>query len=435
MKTRRSQVRFRFSEKPFDKVTHYLFRYPAKFHPPVAKSLIDSFTKPGETILDPFCGSGTLAVEAAISGRDCISTDIDPVAVFVARTKSKRFRHSHLVASTQKLRTSLVNLRRSDSEYDRRQFQDITENTLLRNIADDDLWVPEIPNIEHWFRNYVIADLARILNMINRVRIPVSHRDFFRLCFAAILRNASNADPVPVSGLEVTSHMLKRDARGRVVNPFALFDSTLERSLVAVKHFCELVDRSTTLSFYRSDAIHISSVVPQGCDAVITSPPYHNAVDYYRRHTLEMYWLGLTKNREDRLALLPRYIGRAGVPSKHELLSEDLPEGLAEQWESKIRRESPSRANAFKHYVIAMQMTLSELAKLLPKDGPAVFVVGRSTWNGYSIPTAELFASIASCWFKESERLWYPIKNRYMSYERRNGANIDREYVIVLRKR
>lgn len=61
-----SQIRFRFSEEPIDKLTHYLFRYPAKFHPPVAKALIDTFTRPGETILDPFCGSGTLALEATI---------------------------------------------------------------------------------------------------------------------------------------------------------------------------------------------------------------------------------------------------------------------------------------------------------------------------------------------------------------------------------
>jgi hypothetical protein len=32
------------------------------------------------------------------------------------------------------------------------------------------------------------------------------------------------------------------------------------------------------------------------------------------------------------------------------------------------------------------------------------------------------------------QEYWYPVKNRHMSYGRRNGANIDREYVLVFRR-
>ena len=41
--------------------------------------------KPGDTILDPFCGSGTLLMEAAILGMKCIGIDIDGDAVQGAR--------------------------------------------------------------------------------------------------------------------------------------------------------------------------------------------------------------------------------------------------------------------------------------------------------------------------------------------------------------
>jgi hypothetical protein len=60
-------------------------------------------------------------------------------------------------------------------------------------------------------------------------------------------------------------------------------------------------------------------------------------------------------------------------------------------------------------------------------------VVGHSTWNGQEIPTAELFEELAAPLNLE-EVLHYPVKNRYMSYSRRNNANIDREYVLILRK-
>jgi len=81
--------RFRFAVEPRRRLTHYLFRFPAKFHPPVARALVNGYTKPGDRVLDPFCGSGSLLVEAAVAGRNAIGTDVDPLAVFVSRAKTR----------------------------------------------------------------------------------------------------------------------------------------------------------------------------------------------------------------------------------------------------------------------------------------------------------------------------------------------------------
>lgn len=436
MATKMKQIRLAFSGDPFPHVTHYMFRYPAKFHPPVVRKLIDTYSDPSDTVLDPFGGSGTTAVEAALGGRHSISTDIDPLAVFVGRAKTTRIRILELQTTIAKFRSGLSEFRRSSAEYERRKFSDIKNSTLRNNVKAESLWLPAIPNLQHWFRRYVLVDLGRILKLIHGMELPESHRRFLLLGFASIIRNASNADPVPVSGLEVTAHMRHKDERGRIVDPFRLLDVALIKNFKALCEYCEATNAATSAIFRRVDATRLTSHVTSRVDAVITSPPYHNAVDYYRRHTLEMYWLRMTDSPADRLRLLPQYIGRATVPMTHTLLAEPTPEvELIKRWEKRIRAEAPARANAFKHYVVAMHKTFHELHRLLPKGRPAIFVVGKSTWNGYSIPTADLLASLSSKWFVEQERLWYPVKNRYMSYARRNGANIDREYVIVLKRR
>jgi hypothetical protein len=79
--------------------------------------------------------------------------------------------------------------------------------------------VAAIPNLFHWFRRYVVVDLARIKKEITEVKATKAERDFFLLCFASIIRAASNADSVPVSGLEVTSQMKEREKEGRVSTP------------------------------------------------------------------------------------------------------------------------------------------------------------------------------------------------------------------------
>jgi adenine-specific DNA methylase len=73
------------------KLTHQLFRYPAKFHPPVVAKLLEQYTRPGDLVFDPFPGSGTALVEAMIRGRRSVGSDIDPVAAVVSPAKTRRY--------------------------------------------------------------------------------------------------------------------------------------------------------------------------------------------------------------------------------------------------------------------------------------------------------------------------------------------------------
>jgi len=414
------------------RLTHYLFRFPAKFHPPVVHTLIQSYTTPGQTILDPFCGSGTLLLAAAVEGRHAIGSDVDPVAVFVAKIKTHRFRPNHLRASWNLLRSLLEPASRSTGEYEERRFIDISIAEYERTLSHERLWVPSIPNLMHWFRRYVVIDLARILNRIELVMIPETHRAFFRLMHASIIRNASNADPVPVSGLEVTTYMKKRDAAGRMINPFELFRKVTERGLLAVEAYWEASSAASHVSALQLDARSVCTQLRRQVDAVITSPPYHNAVDYYRRHQLEMFWLGFTKTHADRLDLLPRYIGRPRVRKADPILQRSQELGsIAAVWYERMQEVSYERASAFAHYVLSMKDVLSQLAVVVRSGNPAIFVLGHSEWNGSKIPTSELFMEIAGDLFRLTDRFWYPVKNRYMSYGRHNGSGINEEHVLV----
>jgi|ERR1700680_2861629 len=162
---------------------------------------------------------------------------------------------------------------------------------------------------------------------------------------------------------------------------------------------------------------------------------YHGAVDYYRRHQLEMFWLGLTTNQGERLKLLDKYIGRPSVPQRDALLSDDqLRTTLAIAWDQRIREISPTRANAFRHYMLAMTRVLEGLSSLLRPRSPALLVVGHSCWNSAEIPTTDLFEELAGERFNLDDVFSYPVKNRYMSYSRHNGADISTEYVLLLRR-
>ena len=69
-------------------LTHSLYRYPARMSPELARALIRGLTKPGGTVLDPFSGGGTTAIEALASGRRAICSDLNALACFVTMAKA-----------------------------------------------------------------------------------------------------------------------------------------------------------------------------------------------------------------------------------------------------------------------------------------------------------------------------------------------------------
>jgi len=78
--------------------THNFYRYPARFSPLFVRSAIQTFTKPGDVVLDPFMGGGTTLVEACAADRRAVGTDINSLSVFISKTKTTAMSQSDLMA-------------------------------------------------------------------------------------------------------------------------------------------------------------------------------------------------------------------------------------------------------------------------------------------------------------------------------------------------
>lgn len=68
--------------------THNFYLYPARFHPHVARTVIESLTEPRDVVFDPFMGGGTAVVEALSLGRRVLATDINSLATFVSNVRT-----------------------------------------------------------------------------------------------------------------------------------------------------------------------------------------------------------------------------------------------------------------------------------------------------------------------------------------------------------
>ncbi|MBU2539554.1 hypothetical protein KJ786_00095 [Patescibacteria group bacterium] len=71
-------------------LTHWIYPYKGKFHPQMIRALMNVIKiKEGETLLDPFVGSGTAVLEAQILGVNGIGIDISPLCVLISRVKTE----------------------------------------------------------------------------------------------------------------------------------------------------------------------------------------------------------------------------------------------------------------------------------------------------------------------------------------------------------
>ncbi|MGY3436743.1 MULTISPECIES: DNA methyltransferase [unclassified Marinovum] len=77
-----------FAKRNWGTPLHSLCSYQGKLKPALAHHLVQIFSSKGQTVFDPFSGSGTIPLEAVIAGRSSISNDLSDMAVALSNAKT-----------------------------------------------------------------------------------------------------------------------------------------------------------------------------------------------------------------------------------------------------------------------------------------------------------------------------------------------------------
>src|SRR5512139_3382442 len=79
------------AEKERTKHVHRLHPYLGKFIPQLVEIFLRKFFSHGQTVLDPFCGSGTTLVQANELGINSVGFDISAFNVLLCRAKTAKY--------------------------------------------------------------------------------------------------------------------------------------------------------------------------------------------------------------------------------------------------------------------------------------------------------------------------------------------------------
>lgn len=370
--------------------THGVYSYPAKFIPHVPRWAILKFTQPGQTVLDPFCGSGTTLVEAKLLGRHSLGIDFSPLARLLTRVKTTPLGGADIITAAA--------------------------DRLLRRWREvSDTPRPFVANESHWFSPEASACLRRLAAAAKQETEP-GLRDFLLLCVAAMVRRLSFADDqqiFPERTVFATHVPAADDARVE-----QLFRDIVARWAQAVEEFALGCDRNVYARLIGTDAREIA-LPDESVDLAVTSPPYINAMDYVRVHKLEMFWLGMLGSAAEKRALDMSQIGSERISRSRYRRLHLIGLPLADEVLADLHAADPKRAYVLYKYLRDMTANLREVRRVLKTGARYVVVVGGNMMRKRFIPTYDLLRELAeSMGFRTEERFFYLLRNRFMRIPR-----------------
>ena len=241
---------------------HQIAPYIGRMKTSMARSLVQDRTRRGDLVVDPFCGCGVVALEAAANGRRVVAGDWNPYAVLL--TRAKLFPPASLRAAERRLR-HLWKLSRE-------------------RLSDQDL-----RTVPRWVRKYFHPETLRSALAFRDACVDRGD-DFLLACLLGILHHQR-----PGFLSYPSSHLVPylRDYKF----PRRLFPEMYEERDVLVR-----LEAKVWRTFRRPPSaytecrrlIHVDArEFPRirGIGAVITSPPYMNELDYVRDNRLRLWFI------------------------------------------------------------------------------------------------------------------------------------------------
>ncbi|MCP2264640.1 hypothetical protein ACFQHV_15835 [Promicromonospora thailandica] len=111
-----------YNSRAWGNSLHSLCSYQGKLKPSIAYWLVSTFTQPGDLIMDPLAGVGTIPFEAALLGRRSIANDLSPLAATVSKAKVAPPTLSEALAAVDGLADAMSEVRLSKSDQDAADF-------------------------------------------------------------------------------------------------------------------------------------------------------------------------------------------------------------------------------------------------------------------------------------------------------------------------
>ena len=356
-------------------LTHGLHTYPARMIPQIPDALLNHFLDhneiaEGDTVYDPFSGSGTTAVEARLHGLNAKANDINPFACMLTKAKAIPIERSILDAAYRDLRSDLkLELQKLTETYES------DEEIEIDLPAVRDGWFPE-PQLQH---------LSHIRDEISALEANYSEEvvRFFRVVLSKVTRQTSYQR----NGEFKRYRMAPEDREDHDPDVYALFTDKVEENISLMGSYSDRVDSDLDTDVYYADSRKAEDIDDNSVDIVITSPPYgdHGTTVAYGQFSQDPAIVADRREYDEM-----RNVDKEGLGGSASELAdlddlEDRSPSLAETIE--VLDEKDGRAQDALDFFTDYYAVMEQVARVTKPGQPVAWVVANRTMSRVNIPT------------------------------------------------
>jgi len=260
-------------EKERTKHVHRLHPYLGKFIPQLVEVFLKKFFKPGQTVLDPFSGSGTTLIEANVLGINSVGIELSYFNVLIQQVKTRKY---NLEEVEHEIKDALKRLQRFSLEL-QKDDQTLFKTAFPRFETDNEylkMWFSERALQEILFYKSIIKDyknqdvLMIILSRSARSARLVPHYDLAR----------------PKEPVRERYWCIKHKRYCEPINEaFKFIKKYSYDTIKRLKEF-DKIRTDAFIKIIQGDARYVKLPEEIKIDGVFTSPPYVGLIDYHEQH-------------------------------------------------------------------------------------------------------------------------------------------------------
>lgn len=388
---KRLQDYFAIREEPSLYLTHYFHPYKGKFHPKMARALLN-YVHSGASgrVLDNFAGSGTLLVEASLMGIDSVGVEINPLSCLMCRVKC------------DSLRLKPFQLRQLVDEYMGMLEEEIGNwehekkgGLPFPGFKIDSRWVSETSQrinikLKNTLRNKtsVVPQVLIARKLLDNIHDTVV-KDFLLLALSGTISD------------------IARRTREDFLEVFRkrLYDLYLRIFLFQELNKVLKIQTGKT-EVYVADARDMKMIEESSIDGIVTSPPYAVALDYIKNDYPQLLLLELIESIEQ---IEDNLIGNPRLNLKRKEVVEE-----ATNWREQLRNLSktgwdivaqlfsdgnPQAGLRTLKFFKDIYSALGEMRRVLRSGGKAAIVIGNNHFavrgRIIEVPNAQVLAEMS----------------------------------------
>ena len=323
---------------------HYAVSYRASFKPELPDFFIRHFllgkNKKGALVLDPFGGRGTTILQANLLGLSGIHNDLNPVSLFLARSRQSIPKLEDLIRRTEGLpleKIERIERMNRSAKIDRRSRAKGSRKSR-RNTA---IPLKDRRRLLPFFEERTLHEIFNLRSLLLAAKL-YEDKELAYIALTALSRLHGHSEgflsvysfpQISIMPAAQTRNNLKlgRKPEYRPVKPRIIRKLKTDLAMPLPAAFTEAASKNRYL---QEDARKLRSIASNSVDLIVSSPPFLNKVDYQKDNWMRAWFLDLEESIEqnpptmiadlqgwcDFMEAVMREMGRVLKPQAHAVI-------------------------------------------------------------------------------------------------------------------